>query len=224
MQLAPKFTYGSMISFREALSKFLPPRAADYDFVGYEALIGFIKQRGLQKLEGDMIEIGAFMGGGTAKLAKFAQKCDKKVYVIDVFDPTLDKTRSKSGVEACEVYQAFLKGRSMLEVYQETTQGSDNIVTIKEDSMKVKFPKEQKFVFGFVDGCHQLAYVRNDFHIIWPHLVSGGAIGFHDYRFDDWPEVTPAVDELIGEHKNEIGKMYEIEGKYGILSILLIKK
>ena len=212
-----------MISFRKAFSKFLPPRTADCDFVGYETLIGFVKKRGLQKLEGDIIEIGAFMGGGTTKLAKFAQKCHKKVYVIDVFDPTLDKTRSKSGVEACEVYQAFLEGRSMLEVYQEKTQGFDNIVTIQEDSMKVKFPEEQKFVFGFVDGCHQIAYVKNDFHIIWPHLVSGGAIGFHDYRFDDWPEVTPAVDELIDEHRNEIGKMYEIAGKYGISSILLIK-
>lgn len=178
----------------------------------------------MQKLDGDIVEIGAFMGGGTIKLAKFAKKHDKKVYAIDTFEPGLDKTMSKSGVTARDVYEAFLQGRSMLEAYQETTRGFDNIITIREDSRKVKFNKGQKFIFGFVDGCHQLTYVKNDFYLIWPNLVSGGALGFHDYKYDDWPEVTQAVDKLINKHKNEISEVYEIEGKYGIKSVLLIKK
>jgi SAM-dependent methyltransferase len=194
------------------------------DFVGYEILIDFIEQRALYELQGDIIEIGAYMGRGTAKLAKFAQTYGKKVYAIDIFDPGLDKTLSKSGIKAGDVYEAFLQGRSMLEVYQESTQGFDNIVTITEDSRKVSFPKAQRFIFGFIDGCHQQVYAENDFHVIWPHLVSGGALGFHDYRFDDWPEVTKAVDKLIHEYRREISEAYEIEGKYNILSLLLIKK
>ena len=194
------------------------------DFVGYEVLIDFMKQRALYELEGDIIEIGAYMGRGTAKLAKFAQRYGKKVYAIDVFDPSLDKTLSRSGVKAADVYKAFLGGRSMLEAYQESARGFDNIVTIREDSRKVSFPKEQRFILGFIDGCHQQLYVENDFHVIWPHLVSGGALGFHDYRFDDWPEVTKAADKLIYAHKKEISEAYEIEGKYNILSLLLIKR
>jgi Methyltransferase domain len=194
------------------------------DFVGYEALIDFIKQRALYKLEGDIIEIGAYMGRGTAKLAKFARRYSKKVYAVDVFDPSLDKTLSKSGIKAGDVYEAFLQGRSMSEAYQKSTRGFDNIVTIREDSKKVSFPKEQRFIFGFIDGCHQQAYVENDFHVIWPHLVSRGALGFHDYRFDDWPEVTTAADKLMQAHKREISEAYEIEGKYNIVSLLLIKK
>ena len=58
--------------------KYLPANTAN-DFVGYEVLVEFMEKRGVQKLEGDIIEIGAFMGGGTAKLAKFGQKCGKKV-------------------------------------------------------------------------------------------------------------------------------------------------
>jgi predicted O-methyltransferase YrrM len=194
------------------------------DFVGYEVLIDFIKQLALHKLEGDIIEIGAYMGRGTAKLARFAQRYGKKVCAIDIFDPSLDKTVSKSGIKAGDVYEAFLQGRSMLEVYQESARGFDNIVTIREDSRKVSFPEEQRFIFGFIDGCHQQAYVENDFHVIWPHLASGGALGFHDYRFDDWPEVTKATDTLMLAHKREISEAYEIEGKYNILSLLLIKK
>ena len=194
------------------------------EFVGYENLISFVEERALHKSEGDIVEIGAYMGGGTVKLAEFAKKYGKKVYAIDIFDPSLDKTIGKGGVKACEVYQAFLYGRSMLEVYQETIRGFDNIITIKDDSKRVKFPREQKFVFGFVDGCHQQAYVENDFHVIWPNLVPGGVIGFHDYKFDDWPEVTKAVDRLMEAHRSEISEVYEIEGNYGIFSILLVKK
>lgn len=194
------------------------------DFVGYEVLVDLMEQRSLQKREGDIIEIGAYMGRGTAKLAKFAQRYGRKVYAIDVFDPSLDKTVSKSGIKAGDVYEAFLQGRSMLGAYQESTREFDNIVTVRADSRKVSFPKEQKFIFGFIDGCHQQLYVEHDFNLIWPHLVSGGIIGFHDYRFDDWPEVTRAADKLMHAHKGEISEAYEIESKYNTLSLLLIKK
>jgi predicted O-methyltransferase YrrM len=194
------------------------------DFVGYEIIIDFMKQRALYKLEGDIIEIGAYMGRGTAKLAKFARRYGKKVYAIDVFDPSLDKTLSKSGVKAGDVYEAFLQGRSMLQAYRESTRAFDNIITIREDSTKVSLPQEQKFIFGFIDGCHQQAYVENDFHSIWPHLVHGGALGLHDYKFDDWPEVTKAAHKLMQAHRGEISEAYEIEGKYDILSLLLIKE
>jgi hypothetical protein len=137
-------------------------KALTDEFVGYENLISFVEERALHKSEGDIVEIGAYMGGGTVKLAEFARKYGKRVYAIDIFDPSLDKTIGKGGVKACDVYQAFLHGRSMLEVYQETIRGFDNIITIKADSREVKFPEEQSFIFGFVDGCHQQAYVEND--------------------------------------------------------------
>ena len=203
----------------------IPPLEDDPDdFVGYEVLIEFIQQRALHELEGDIIEIGAYMGRGTAKLAKLAQRYNRKVYAIDVFDPSLDRTTSRSGIKAGDVYEAFLKGRSMLEAYQESTRAFGNIITVREDSKKVSFPEEQKFLFGFIDGCHQEAYVENDFYVIWPHLVSGGVVGLHDYKFDDWPGVTEAADRLIHKHKSEIREVYEIEGKYNILSLLLVKK
>jgi hypothetical protein len=190
------------------------------DFVGYEVLIDFMRKRGLYKLEGDIIEIGAFMGGGTAKLARFAQKYDKKVYAIDIFDPSRDKTPDKNGVRMCDIYQAFLQGRSQSEVYQQTTRGFDNIITIDKDSKRVRFPKGQKFIFGFIDGNHQPDYVINDFNLVWRHLVSGGSVGFHDYNFD-LPQVTKAIDGLISKHRDEISDIHEIEQKH---IVILTKK
>lgn len=194
------------------------------EYVGYENLIRFIEDRVLQHLDGDIIEIGAYMGGGTVKLARFAEKYHKKVFAVDTFDPGVDKTVGRGGVTAGEVYQAFLEGPSMFDVYQRTTGALGNIVTIRKDSRQLSFPEEQRFFFGFVDGCHQKAYVENDFAVIWPRLVSGGAIGFHDYKFDDWPEVTPAVDGIVAEHKDEIAQIEEIEGRSGVLTLLVVKR
>jgi len=201
-------------------SKRVPPKlaaaSADNDFVGYEVLVDFISKRKLHKLEGDIVEIGAFMGGGTVKLAKLGQKYGKKVYAIDIFDPESDKTPDKNGVKMCDVYRAFLQGRSQLEVYQQATHTFDNIVTINIDSKQVRFHKGQKFVFGFIDGNHQPDYVRNDFNLIWRNLVPGGSVGFHDYNFD-LPEVTKAIDGLIYKHKDEISEVHGIEESHIVI-------
>jgi len=194
------------------------------EYVGYENLIRFIEDRALQHLDGDIIEIGAYMGGGTVKLARFARKYHKKVFAVDTFDPGVDLTVGRGGVTAGDVYQAFLEGPSMFEVYEKTTAGLDNIVTIRKDSRYLAFPREQKFFFGFVDGCHQRSYVENDFAVIWPQLVSGGAIGFHDYKFDDWPEVTPAVDGIVSDHRSEIVAIEEIRGRGEVATLLLVKR
>ncbi len=194
------------------------------EYVGYENLIRFIEDRALQHLDGDIIEIGAYMGGGTVKLARFASKYHKKVFAVDTFDPGVDRTVGRGGVTAGEVYQAFLEGPSMFEVYEKTTEGLDNVVTIRKDSRYLALPREQRFFFGFVDGCHQKPCVENDFAVIWPQLVSGGAIGFHDYKFDDWPEVTPAVDGIVSDHRDEIAEIEEIKGKGGVSTLLLVKR
>lgn len=190
------------------------------DFVGYEVLVDFMKKRKLHELEGDIIEIGAFLGGGTVKLAKYAQTYGKRVYAVDIFDPSCDKTQDKSGARMCDIYQAFLEGRSQLQVYQRTTHAFDNIVTLIMDSKKVSFYSSQKFIFGFIDGNHQPDYVENDFNLVWRHLVAGGSVGFHDYDFD-LPVVTKTIDGLIGKHKHEISDIHRIEQKH---IIILTKK
>lgn len=207
-----------MPSLLQLARRMIPGRKRDPDFVGYQVLLDFIKERSLHKLEGDLIEIGAFMGGGTSKLARFARKHHKRVFAIDVFDPAADETATTDGTRMCDIYLAFLEGRSQLEVYQETIRGLDNVVTIQLDSKAVSFPAEQKFLFGFIDGNHRPDYVRNDFGIIWANLVSGGALGFHDYN-SGLPEVTGCIDELIAEHASEVTETREIRPQHIILLV-----
>jgi hypothetical protein len=186
------------------------------DFVGYEAIVDFVEKRGLQNLEGDIIEIGAFVGGGTVKLANFAQKYGKNVYVIDLFNPDFDQTIDIQGNKMCDIYQAILQGKTQLDLYREIIHGFDNIKTIIEDSKNVEFPQEQRFIFGFIDGNHQPEYVRHDFGIVWRGLTTGGAVGFHDYNHD-LPEVTDTINSLLNEHKEEIASVDEIASRHVVL-------
>jgi hypothetical protein len=66
--------------------------------------------------------------------------------------------------------------------------------------------------------------VENDFAVIWPQLVPGGAVGFHDYHFADWPEVTPAVDGIVSEHRGHIAETVVIKGKGDVSTLLLVKR
>ena len=207
-----------MQSLRQFLRNLRPPKAPPLDFVGYEVLLDFIEERSLHRLEGDLVEIGSFMGGGTAKLARYARKHGKRVFAIDIFDPTADTTATPDGTVMSDIYMAFLEGRSQFEVYEEAIRGLDNIVTIRQDSKKVSFPPEQRFIFGFIDGNHHADYVRNDFQIIWQNLVDGGILGFHDYN-TDLPDVTSCINEIIAEYTTEIIETQEIVPQHIMLIV-----
>jgi SAM-dependent methyltransferase len=207
-----------MQNLRQFLQDLRPYRTPAPDFVGYEVLLDFIEERSLHRLEGDLVEIGSFMGGGTAKLARYARKHGKRVFAIDIFDPAADGTATSDGTVMRDIYLAFLEGNSQLEIYEETVHGLDNVVTIRQDSREVSFPPEQRFIFGFIDGNHHPDYVRNDFHIIWQNLIEGGVIGFHDYN-TDLPDVTNCINKIISEHAKEIVEIKEIVPQHIVLLV-----
>ncbi len=177
------------------------------DWVGYEGLIEFIKSSNILSVEGDLVEIGTFLGGGAYKLSKFLEykQSQKKLYVIDVFDPTFDWTMNTSGDRMETLYQNALKryeGKSQWDVFSEVTKDCSNIIVLKDDSKKVNVPSE-RFCFAFIDGNHAPEYVESDFYLVWNRLSPNGAVVFHDYKWD-LPQTTAKIDELLSRHSSEI--------------------
>lgn len=206
------------MALRRILRRVFGRPSPPLDFVGYEVLIDFIHEKSLHRLDGDLVEIGAFMGGGTAKLARFAADHGKRVFAIDIFDPAADTSRSRDGTRMSEIYLAYLNGRSQRDSYRNAIRGLDNVVTIDQDSTTVSFPPEQRFVFGFIDGNHQPGYLQSDFDLVWPNLVTGGVLGFHDYD-SEMPEVTAAVDRIVAGHAAEIAETCRIAASHILLLI-----
>jgi len=221
------FESSSLLAFANALETApaaapgIQPGVQDVlDLAGYEALVDLIRREGLDKMPGDLLEIGCFLGGGTAKLAKVAAETGKRVWVIDVFDPAFDVTQNLSGNRMADLYAKFLRGRGQEEVFREVTAPwSESIRVIKEDSMKVQLPDDLRLAFAFTDGNHNAAWVKSDFKLVWKHLVPGGWAGFHDYG-GDLPEVTAALNSMMTEHDGEIRRVERIKKRW----ILLVQK
>jgi hypothetical protein len=214
--IAPRAFLGVLLSIRNRLLGFNPPQGTD--LVGYESLLDWIKGNKIHTLDGDIVEIGSFMGGGTAKLARFFGSYGKKVYAVDIFDPSFDHTNNLSGDNMSSISLKFLNGRKQEDVFREMTRRYANIQVIKEDSKKVVLPCKE-ICFSFIDGCHDPDYVRNDFHLVWDKTVSGGVVGLHDYG-GDLPQTTRTIDDLIEANRHSIERVSMIKEKW----VILLKK
>ena len=183
-----------------------PPEWSDMS--GYEALMDAILGHDLANVEGDIVEIGVFLGGGTYKLSSLLERIapHKTVYAVDVFDPSFDATECSAGTAMHDVYYEWLKGRDQAQVFEQLAGWKANVTTIVGDSATVEFPFE-RVAFGFIDGNHSAEYVRSDFGRVWERTSPGGVVGFHDYGFD-LPEVTAEIHRLIGENADEIERIW----------------
>lgn len=187
---------------------FEPPPAWS-DWTQYELLLQILEVR--LDVPGDVLEIGVFLGGGTFKLCRYLEQRapQKSVYAVDIFDPAIDTTRCTTGEAMAQLYSNALQGRNQGDVYREVTARCRNLITIEGDSAEVAIPNVA-LCFGFIDGNHAPAYVRNDFGLIWDRLSVGGVVCFHDYGFD-LPRVTKEIHLIIGEHADEISRIW-VEG------------
>lgn len=164
-----------------------------------------IIEKNVLDIDGDFVEIGCFLGGGTFKLSNLIRKTSKKIYAIDLFDPTFDNTICTEGEKMCTIYQKTLKGKSQEKIYKEIIKDCTNIITIVGDSKKVILPC-RKISFGFIDGNHSLEYVESDFSQLWQRTVSGGIIAFDDYG-SNLPLITKAIHNIISSNIEGIAKI-----------------
>jgi SAM-dependent methyltransferase len=183
-----------------------PPEWSDR--VGYETLLEEIESHRLDRIEGDVLEIGPLLGGGTVKLCGWFGRSapEKRVIVVDVFDPAFDQTITAAGWTMEELYANWVGDRDQRAVFDDVTKGCTNLVTIAGDSATVEIPAE-RLAFAFVDGNHSPDYVRSDFELVWRRLTPGGIVAFHDYG-GDLPGVTSTLHACIGAHADEIARVW----------------
>ena len=178
------------------------------DWVGYETLLEEVERHAVANVEGDVLEIGALLGGGTAKLCEwFARNSHgKRVIAVDVFDPSFDPTTTIEGWPMRELYAGALGGRAQREVFDSVTAACRNLVVVAGDSTNVDLPTD-RLAFAFVDGSHVAEAVRADFNSVWQRLSPGGLVAFHDYGAN-LPGVTHTLHRCIGEHADEIVRVW----------------
>jgi SAM-dependent methyltransferase len=185
-----------------------PPPPAWADSVGYEVLLEEIERHRLDRVDGDAVEIGVLLGGGTAKLCGwFARNAPgKRVLAVDVFDPDFDPTTTVAGWTMRELYAHRIGDRNQRAVFDEVTRGHENLVVVAGDSTSTEIPAE-RLAFAFVDGSHVPADVESDFRLVWKRLAPGGIAAFHDYGAD-LPEVTETLDACVRARADQVDEVW----------------
>lgn len=122
---------------------FLPPPPY-LDKSGYEILLEFIKKYKIYKIPGDVVEIGAFLGGGTYKLCKFYEKysSNKRIFSIDIFDLDYDNTACTDGIKMSDLYKNHLKyfrGKNQFEIFSSVTNNCKNYMCLSVIQMRQHF-------------------------------------------------------------------------------------
>jgi len=185
----------------------IPTAPPGTDWVGYETLVEFIVANDLLSVEGDLLEIGTFLGGGAYVLSKFLEKraAAKRLVVLDVFNPKFDWTANTAGNPMATLYLDALRAygqKSQWDVFSEVTRACSNIQVLKQDSKQARLPVSA-LCFAFIDGNHAPDYVENDFHLAWEKMSPKAGVAFHDYG-GDLPQTTQQIDELMGRHVVDI--------------------
>jgi|YelNatPaOPRAMG01_1025707.scaffolds.fasta_scaffold81417_1 hypothetical protein len=102
----------------------------------------FINRNNVFALEGDLVEIGTFLRDSAYKLSKYIEKraSNKKLYVVDIFNPGFDVTRNLFGLRIADIYFKYLKTLEQEAIFKGITKSCKNIAFLKDDSKKIIIP------------------------------------------------------------------------------------
>ena len=171
---------------------------ADYGFVA-----DCFEKHNLGDVEGDLLEIGVWVGFGTVKMAELAKKFDKTVHASDGFRTHFGKPETLTSVSARR-YARLCAGLSQREVFDRNTAGFSNIVVHDGEHSSFELPATVTLCCSVIDGSHDYEDVQKYLAISWKHLNSGGIVILNDYQNPETPELTMAGDEFVQEYEAEI--------------------
>jgi len=125
--------------------------------------------------KGAIVEIGSWKGKSTIWIAK-GSKAGKHARVYAV-DPHIGSSEHKKMFGTVATFQDFQ--RNIKE-----TQVDDIVAPIVKTSKDAAADFVEPIEFIFIDGAHEYEFVKEDFDLWFPKVVTGGVVAFHDIG---WP-------------------------------------
>jgi predicted O-linked N-acetylglucosamine transferase (SPINDLY family) len=161
--IVPKLSKSFLRAYDNTKMYYTNPLGGPHRFIEFPVLLEKIKN-----LDGDILEIGAHKGECTRLLLDFAEKYNKKVYVIDPW------CGDQQGDE--DIYQNY---------FIPNTKDFDNLVVCREKSnskIARAFMKNLNICFSFIDGLHTYEALDIDIKNAKQCHTNGGIIVVDDVR------------------------------------------
>ena len=159
-------------------------------------------------LPGNIIECGSNRCGTTSILAKYikSKKIMKKIYALDSFGgfipEEIRKERELGFTNFGEKSYQYNKFEYVKKKIKKLKL-SDNVI-LKKGYFQETLPGiNSDFCMGFID-CDLGDSMNYSEEKIWPRIVNGEWLFFHDYGWEGYQNVKPTVDNFVNKHHNEI--------------------
>jgi predicted O-methyltransferase YrrM len=122
---------------------------------------------------GDVVEVGSAWGGSTIVLIGAAEVVKKNVISVDPYPEELEGKATNYDYGLCKDLREGFKQNILTGKWK-------NIIQYNEDISSCIDRIPDKLSVVFIDGCHEFTCVRNEVSLLFPKLISGGAIFVHD--------------------------------------------
>jgi predicted O-methyltransferase YrrM len=154
---------------------------------------------------GDIVEVGSAAGGTTVVLIHAAIRVGKKVISIDPYPEDMEG-------KADGYSKGLMKGYREKFTDNILNGDFDNIIQYNENTEDCIDKIPEKLSVVFIDGMHEYSFAKKESELLFPKLVPGGIMYFHDILFDrgqltqvkgngvwDIKDLFPS-GEFVGEH------------------------
>jgi predicted O-methyltransferase YrrM len=142
-------------------------------------------------IEGDILEIGCFLGKTTVFLTRMCEELypDRKVFSIDPHtDDSLQEITAPNKQQGT-VHQHFINHTKHLKNHKYYREYSFDVACKFED---------KSLAFAFIDGLHSYEGVIKDYELYIPKIKLGGIVVFDDYLTPKFG-VGRAIKEVISK-------------------------
>lgn len=140
--------------------------------------------------EGDICELGPFLGGSTVPLAWGGAKAGKRVYSYDRFKAPLDIQKRFKVAELCE-------GSNSLPAFMHSIRHvADNVVPVPGDLMEKGWPSDGPISLLFVDVAKTWALNDHILRVFFPQMSDGAILIQQDFLYHRTPWVIGTMYAL----------------------------
>jgi len=168
-----------------------------------EQLIKYLLQSINNKTEGDVVELGCYVGEASKYLSKTLETTQsaKKYYVYDSFEglPSLSSYEENTGWRPGTL-------NTTEEVFIQNFNRNGITCPIITKGWFCNIPNEklpEKICFAFLDGDFYTS-IYDSLEKIYDRVVDGGFIMVHDYQRPDLPGVDAAIKDFFAKNKDTL--------------------
>lgn len=153
----------------------------------------------MQKIQGDVVEVGSWQGYSTSFLARAVRNSGNgKLYAIDHFQGNIGKESFYvvGNKNLNDLKDNFQRNMQKIGLWNYV-----NLLDMPNDLATEKL-KEKRIRFLFIDGDHTKKGVEKDINLFFPLLKPGSIIVFDDFS-NNTPGLVEAIDNLLKTRKFE---------------------